>query len=222
MTTLKKQLFGVVATTVAFGAGFGFTAMALDDGVVDSTFETPAQSSGPAVPNKVAALIAKHDCWTGQAPADMEGVVPGHVVVTKHGAPHRRTAAQDWSGSRWTRCSTGPTTASPSTGSADEYRRRVRGLLGRHHRRLVRLLALDVVLSRRRQVRRLKVEAAKLAVATPSCATRTGSSGPSRSASCPHSARSTPPTSPRSTPWRTFPGGGHDDRSRQRPAGRHA
>ncbi|WP_067434147.1 hypothetical protein [Nocardioides jensenii] len=86
MTTLKKQLFGVVATTVAFGAGFGFTAMALDDGVVDSTFETPAQSSGPAVPNKVAALIAKHDCWTGQAPADMEGVVPGHVVVTKHGA----------------------------------------------------------------------------------------------------------------------------------------
>lgn len=28
-------------------------------------------------------LIAKHDCWTGAAPADMEGQIPGHVVVTR-------------------------------------------------------------------------------------------------------------------------------------------
>lgn len=32
-----------------------------------------------------AALIAEHDCWTGTPPADMVGVIPGHVVVTIDG-----------------------------------------------------------------------------------------------------------------------------------------
>lgn len=32
-----------------------------------------------------AALIDAHDCWTGAAPADMVGVLPGHVVVTVDG-----------------------------------------------------------------------------------------------------------------------------------------
>ena len=36
----------------------------------------------PAVEGSPAALVAKHDCWTGEAPA---GVVPGHVVVTVGG-----------------------------------------------------------------------------------------------------------------------------------------
>lgn len=31
-------------------------------------------------------LVAEHDCWTGEAPADMQGVLPGHVVVTVDGA----------------------------------------------------------------------------------------------------------------------------------------
>lgn len=35
-----------------------------------------------------AALIEAHDCWTGTPPADMTGVIPGHVVVTINGA-HR-------------------------------------------------------------------------------------------------------------------------------------
>lgn len=32
-----------------------------------------------------ATLAAAHGCWTGQAPADMEGVIPGHVVVVRDG-----------------------------------------------------------------------------------------------------------------------------------------
>ena len=36
--------------------------------------------------NPVADLIAEHDCWTGAAPADMKGQLPGHVVVTLPGA----------------------------------------------------------------------------------------------------------------------------------------
>ena len=30
-------------------------------------------------------LLEAHDCWTGPAPADARGVVPGHVVVTVDG-----------------------------------------------------------------------------------------------------------------------------------------
>lgn len=33
-------------------------------------------------PVKVAELVDEHDCWSGEAPADMRGVLPGHVVVT--------------------------------------------------------------------------------------------------------------------------------------------
>ncbi len=38
--------------------------------------------SRPLAPGSPAALIAAHDCWTGDAPADMVGVLPGHVVVS--------------------------------------------------------------------------------------------------------------------------------------------
>ena len=30
-------------------------------------------------------LLSRHDCWTGEAPKHMEGVLPGHVVVTVNG-----------------------------------------------------------------------------------------------------------------------------------------
>jgi hypothetical protein len=32
-----------------------------------------------------ADLVAANECWTGEAPADMAGQVPGHVVVTMDG-----------------------------------------------------------------------------------------------------------------------------------------
>ena len=34
----------------------------------------------------VADELAAHDCWTGEAPADMRGEIPGHVVVTVAGS----------------------------------------------------------------------------------------------------------------------------------------
>lgn len=36
----------------------------------------------PHAEDSPPALVAAHDCWTGEAPADMAGVLPGHVVVT--------------------------------------------------------------------------------------------------------------------------------------------
>jgi len=36
----------------------------------------------PPAPGSPRALIEQHDCWTGAAPADMAGRLPGHAVVT--------------------------------------------------------------------------------------------------------------------------------------------
>lgn len=42
-------------------------------------------SAKPAALGSVPWLIEKHDCWTGEAPADVQGQLPGHVVVTRPG-----------------------------------------------------------------------------------------------------------------------------------------
>ena len=48
--------------------------------------ETPPRTVAqrPA-PGSAAALVAEHDCWTRDAPADMVGQFPGHVVATVRG-----------------------------------------------------------------------------------------------------------------------------------------
>lgn len=40
----------------------------------------------PVAPGSPEDLIQRHGCWTGKAPADMEGAIPGHVIVTRPGA----------------------------------------------------------------------------------------------------------------------------------------
>ena len=37
----------------------------------------------PVVPDRPQALMDEHDCWSGAAPKDMKGVVPGHVVTNR-------------------------------------------------------------------------------------------------------------------------------------------
>ena len=36
----------------------------------------------PAQPSLAEILADTHGCWTGEAPADMQGKIPGHVVMT--------------------------------------------------------------------------------------------------------------------------------------------
>lgn len=45
----------------------------------------PEVSKVAEVPSQVQRLIDANGCWTGDAPADMAGVIPGHVVVTVDG-----------------------------------------------------------------------------------------------------------------------------------------
>lgn len=55
----------------------------------DVATDEEVMSIRPAVEMSPVALVDKDGCWTGQAPQDMQGVVPGHVVVTVDGVPRR-------------------------------------------------------------------------------------------------------------------------------------
>jgi len=47
--------------------------------------EPPRTVADRPDPGSPAAVVARHDCWTGEAPADLAGKFPGHVVVTVRG-----------------------------------------------------------------------------------------------------------------------------------------
>lgn len=78
--TTTVRLPFLVGAVAAFLTSF----LAIDAGLyVGQHREVPAQAQGPTA----ADLVTAHGCWTGEAPADMRGVLPGHVVVTVDGEP---------------------------------------------------------------------------------------------------------------------------------------
>jgi len=89
--TLKQSLVAAVLKavmiTVAFGGSFAAVS-AMNAG--NMTMVAPEHNGGSEMQKPLAQgspgdLIQKHDCWTGAAPKDMEGKMPGHVVVTIDG-----------------------------------------------------------------------------------------------------------------------------------------
>lgn len=59
----------------------GGTSVLPDVGALLQDDAAPVVASDtPGVARRAAALVVEHDCWTGEAPADV--VTPGHVVVT--------------------------------------------------------------------------------------------------------------------------------------------
>ena len=79
---LKGLTNGVVlAAYMATCAGLGSTFHG-ELPVEAGTDNFVADTNRPVVKRSPAALVAKHHCWTGVAPADMVGELPGHVVVT--------------------------------------------------------------------------------------------------------------------------------------------
>lgn len=67
-------------------APFGFLAGALLVLAFASQAETAALAEVDAGPSYVERMVERHGCWSGPAPVDMVGEVPGHVVVTWPGA----------------------------------------------------------------------------------------------------------------------------------------
>lgn len=81
---LKGTINGVIGTAFAGSALFIVAnvpplLVAPEDGG-HSQVERPLAKGSPG------ALVAKYNCWTGDAPKDMEGKMPGHVVVFKYEA----------------------------------------------------------------------------------------------------------------------------------------
>lgn len=63
--------------------------------VMPQPMEYAPHADAPQVQTVTAAdLVERHGCWTGEAPADMEGKFPGHVVVSApgHGPQYRGQA----------------------------------------------------------------------------------------------------------------------------------
>jgi hypothetical protein len=76
--SIIKMVANMVAITIASLCLFEALAPVEETQVPDSyTAEVL-----PAKPTKVERLIEKHDCWTGEAPKDMTGKMPGGVVVS--------------------------------------------------------------------------------------------------------------------------------------------
>ena len=79
-TTLRNALIKalLVFTAVAACATIAGTM------TPDVAMQRPTDASRPAA-DPVKTLMDEHGCWSGEAPADMRGKLPGHVVATKNG-----------------------------------------------------------------------------------------------------------------------------------------
>lgn len=75
LNALYKGLVKAVLAMIVVGAAFIFMANNTASQVQENRVE-----DGPTYPEQIAA---KHNCWMGEAPADVE--VPGHVVVRYEG-----------------------------------------------------------------------------------------------------------------------------------------
>jgi hypothetical protein len=63
-----------------FAVGLGLVALFAPPAVLEfDRADLPADSASSS---RADRLIEQHECWSGEAPSDMAGRVPGHVVVT--------------------------------------------------------------------------------------------------------------------------------------------
>lgn len=83
-SAVRKAAFNTVVGTALAGAALMFMSMAgttatVIDDANDGNYGRPNAAGSPA------DLMEKHKCWSGEAPADMQGVIPGHVVIRYDG-----------------------------------------------------------------------------------------------------------------------------------------
>ena len=79
---LRQALVRTAVIMAALASGFLVAQAAVgNQAVLDD--QTPSRQETAF--GKAAVLAESKGCWTGEAPADMVGQVPGHVVVIKDG-----------------------------------------------------------------------------------------------------------------------------------------
>lgn len=84
-----------IAAPLFVFAVLALAAIAGSREVVDVEPVPPVFTMSPA-----EILAQQHGCWSGEAPADMQGKIPGHVVVIRegravYGGPHLVGLAMD-------------------------------------------------------------------------------------------------------------------------------
>ena len=80
---LRRAAFRAVMVTAALVLGYSVSTMVQPSSIVFPEQQAPATAAPQ--PTQAERLVERHGCWTGEAPADMVGVIPGHVVVVKDG-----------------------------------------------------------------------------------------------------------------------------------------
>lgn len=80
---LINRLFWIAGAIL----GTVLTLIAIETDLVDfSDASSRERLAQPDARGSVPWLMEKHDCWQDEAPPDMEGELPGHVVLTYPGA----------------------------------------------------------------------------------------------------------------------------------------
>lgn len=93
VTPLRSALSRVLVRPLAFAVGAAVVVVGgtiwAGSGAADLRLDGAEQGSvaAPATPEqrrhqRATALLERHGCWSGEAPPDMRGVLPGHAVVS--------------------------------------------------------------------------------------------------------------------------------------------
>ncbi len=95
---VRRVVLTSIVTGAIAGAAFATVAVLVDQATLDMTYgssssisvdsDTPDPTAiDPA--DDVQQLVEQHDCWAGAAdmPNDMQGQLPGHVVVSTAASP---------------------------------------------------------------------------------------------------------------------------------------
>lgn len=83
---MGRYVITKLGRTVLCVALFAATFLIVRGALPPAVQIAPTESARTPV-SRAITLADRHDCWSGEAPADMRGVLPGHVVVTVNGRP---------------------------------------------------------------------------------------------------------------------------------------
>lgn len=91
--TLPQMLRSAVLLAVTMTAAFGLSFYMVSNQPATIVFPEKGANSAPvetiATGPTAGDLMERFDCWNGEPPADMVGVVPGHVLITEDGKTYR-------------------------------------------------------------------------------------------------------------------------------------
>jgi hypothetical protein len=86
VTSFHRTLASTVLRNLFVATLLVLSVFAMRAVIGDVVVPAPAAAApGSLKTPEAIELLGKHDCWTTEAPADMQGVLPGHVVVVIDG-----------------------------------------------------------------------------------------------------------------------------------------